>query len=440
MVPLLPLIAAGLVAPLMFVVRRLRFQGRMQLWRKAAAQAQLTDLGVRSELFRASLHGRSGELRVTLTSYRRGRYERGTRIQVDTGTRVSLRLEGVGTALGKRLVGLRELEIGDSAFDEACFIEGPTALVLGVLTPERRRALPTILRGYVPVGASSADVRVSFLNGVLQADVREHWFSPSFIVPELLKSMLEIARGLAPPPDLARRLADNFRSEPMPGVRLQLLLTLAREFPEHPATRELLRAACEDPSDEVALRAAIALGDEGSATLRALVGRRDAADSCRARAVSALGEQLAPAEAAARLRSALGSRQLLTAVACVERLARPDSTAEEPPLLQTLRDTDDRVRLAAVRALGAIGSVQAVAALRELSAAGTELRSAARQAIGEIHSRLTGAAPGQLSLAGVETGSLSFADDEGQGQLSLAEDTDSARPKTAEETAQRLKE
>jgi hypothetical protein len=264
---------------------------------------------------------------------------------------------------------------------------------------------------------------------------------PSFMVLDLLKCVRQLVR-FGEPTDLPFSLADSFRSEPMAWARLILLLTLTREFPECPATRTLLLEAREDRSDEVALRAAIALGDEGAATLRALVGRHDAADPCRARAVSALGEQLAPAEAAATLRSALGSQQMLTAAACVERLARPDSSAQEPLLLETLRDTDDRVRLAAVRALGAIGSVQAVLALRELSAAGNELRSAVRRAIAKIQSRLAVEGPGQLSLAGGEAGALSLAED-AQGELSLADaeregttptDAPSLPPRPLEET------
>jgi hypothetical protein len=82
------------------------------------------------------------------------------------------------------------------------------------------------------------------------------------------------------------------------------------------------------------------------------------------------------------------------------------------------------VALSAAKALGRVGTVAAVAALREAMQAGGNLPSSAgRQAIAEIQARLKGAEPGQLSLAGGEAGALSLAGGE-PGRLSLAEGQD----------------
>ena len=82
--------------------------------------------------------------------------------------------------------------------------------------------------------------------------------------------------------------------------------------------------------------------------------------------------------------------------------------------------------VAAARALGRVGTVAAVAPLREAAERRGDLRSAARQAIAEIQARLAGAEPGQLSLAGGEAGALSLADGE-PGRLTLAEEHSSSR-------------
>jgi hypothetical protein len=76
--------------------------------------------------------------------------------------------------------------------------------------------------------------------------------------------------------------------------------------------------------------------------------------------------------------------------------------------------------LAAAHALGRVGTVAAVAALREaMERHGDLLRSAGREAIAEIQSRVSGAGRGQLSLAEPVAGALSLAEAEG-GHVSLA--------------------
>jgi hypothetical protein len=111
------------------------------------------------------------------------------------------------------------------------------------------------------------------------------------------------------------------------------------------------------------------------------------------------------------------------AVAAAKALGSTASPTAEPPLIMALQRGSPSLRAAAANALGRIGSIAALPALKEVAAAfwyDAELRGAIRQAIAEIQYRLPGASPGQLSLAGAEAGQLSLAQAEA-GQLSLAQ-------------------
>jgi len=224
-----------------------------------------------------------------------------------------------------------------------------------------------------------------------------------------------------------------------------------RELPDHPATREALLAARDDPDADVRLRAGAALGAEGREPLLRLALGEGAEDATTDRAVTALGEQLTLDEATAILRNALRARREATArsamgvlahrsgkeaihmiakVLAVEQgplahaaahtLGLTGSALAEEPLLAALRSADASLRVAATRALGQVGTVAAVAALRELEADDSALRIAVRQAIARIQARIAGAGPGQLSLAGGESGQLSLAEGEA-GHLSFAD-------------------
>ena len=261
-------------------------------------------------------------------------------------------------------------------------------------------------------------------DGVLEVRVKESGFSGSREhVPAILAETLDVARLLVAPKDVAARIAENVRRETEPGARLRAVLTLAREFLPHPVTRATLLAAREDASEEVRLRAAMALGEEGRETLLDLVGRAGTGDACAARAIEALGERLPEGLGEATLRRALGGAgRPSTAQACLEALGRLGRAEAEGLMVEALRSRDPQVQAAAARALGRAGTVAAVAALREaMPPHGDLLRSVGRQAIAEIQARLAGAEPGQLSLAGGEAGALSLADGE-PGRLSLAEE------------------
>jgi HEAT repeat protein len=166
----------------------------------------------------------------------------------------------------------------------------------------------------------------------------------------------------------------------------------------------------------------MALGDEGRDTLVALASEEGVGDGVAARAVSALGARIPVDVGVAVLRRALpDDGRPDTAVACLDTLGTAGRAEAESLAIEALRSDAPPVRAAAARALGRVGTVGAVAALREAIDRGELSRGAGRQAIAEIQARLAGAAPGQLSLAGAEAGALSLADGE-PGRLSLAED------------------
>ncbi len=423
--PILALLAVGITGSIAYLVSSERRRVQLQAWRWAARRSALTEVfETAGGLFEsASLSGRSGALEVRLEGYRSGKHKRGTRIVVSGlghgAGGLSLRREGLATAIEKRVVGERDIDTGDPVFDAEYFVQGQASLALAILRPETRRRLAALLRGHV--GDMPVDVHASLQSGVLEVQVPENVFSSNRErIPEILESVLEVARLLVAPSDLARRIATNLRREPEAGARINRLLILASEFKDHPKARKALRAAArKDPSEEVRLRAAMALGEEGRETLLDLVGHATS-DSCAARAVEALGHRLPDEVAEATLRRALGRKSSRTAQAVLAVLGRRGAPGTEPLLREALGCEDETIAVAAARALGRAGTVASVVALLEAGERGGARRGAVRQAIAEIQSRLAGAEPGQLSLATGAAGALSLADGE-PGTLDLVE-------------------
>jgi hypothetical protein len=259
---------AGTVVSLLAVGKQRRTRAR--IWREAADRVGLTAItqpagGVFS---RAELSARSGPLAVRLE---RGRQkEHRTRLTVSGlghgahgAGGLSLRRKDLGAALQRLLGG--DIAIGSPAFDQAISIQGEAVLALAVLDAETRHRLAGLLGGVL----RGERVRAALRDGVLEVCLWERGRGLSArALADVIGGVLDVARRLTAPADLAPRIAENLRAEPEEGVRLQCVLALARRFPHHPATREALLAARLDPSDEVRLQAAIALG--GSAARQAI--------------------------------------------------------------------------------------------------------------------------------------------------------------------------
>lgn len=411
-----------------------RFNGwRLRIWQKAVAACGLEVVKISHPLaWRLRLTARSGPLAVLVEdTNRRG----------NPGSRMVVTVPGPPGFLGLRIrrqtvKPAREIEVGDEAFDDAFWIEGPLRLVTALLDFPTRRL----------IARAVVECELTLAGGDLEA------YTFDARVPEVLPKLVELGKRFTEPLDVAQRVADNALQDPEAGVRLRNLLLLVREFPGEPATLEVLRAACADWSSEIRLRAAMELGAEGREVLFQLT-ESDEDDAVSAQAVSLLGRELPFARTQAILTQALRIRRLQTARACLESmgtsgdaaavevlakvlaretgelavaaaeaLGATGSPAAEAPLIAALERDKTDLRVAAATALASVGSAASVPALREAAEGSLfdrELRRAARQAIAEIQARVPGASPGQLSLAGVEAGQLSLAQAEA-GQVSLA--------------------
>ncbi len=424
MEPLLPLAiaAADFVTVAFRIIGRPRT--RLRSWQEAALAAHWEDMRADDRFGKAFLEGRAEGLPVRFENYRRGRYEWGTRLLIRGLARLSARRESAATAIEKRFLGETEIELGAPAFDERCFVSGSSAIAHAVLDTPTRRLLASALSGQLALEeGGSLDVRARLSEGTLTLECRAGWSRSSRRVRDLLRGGLALARHLTLPPDLPLRIARNLATESEPAMRLNALATLAREYPDNPATQPALVAALQDASVEVRLRAASALGEKGQETLLALVRDETTEDGCAARAIAALGERLSEAEAVDVLRRALDSGRPETAIACLDSLAAQPATGAEEMLLTALRAEKDEVRVAAARALGRAGSAAAVPELLAAAEAGPgDLRRVTRQAIAEIQSRLPGAGPGQLSLASGTAGALSVVE-VAAGGLSVVTDS-----------------
>ena len=423
----------------------------LPLYATAAAACGLTHVETGGWPRRRTLEGRSGPLRVRLEERTTGGEDEAkqytTRILVDRVqglVPITLRRERRGFL--QRDLSSREIEIGDKGFDDDFHVTGPHVFVRALLDDRTRRLLRALL----------IEIDLEVDRGGLGGDLRvtTAWPLHEWALARILGVMLEVARRLERPPDVARRLADNARLDPVPEVRLQNLLTLIRDYPERPATDEALLTACADTSDWIRVRAATALGARGRKTLLEVAMRDPPDDAAAAQAVTVLGEELSPEQVRDILGRALRTRQEGTARACLLALARHNDhdavasiarvmslekgalaiaaadalaatggAAAEAPLLAALGREVGDLRVAIARALGRVGSAAAVAPLKEAEARArdADFSRAARQAVAEIQARLPGASPGQLSLASGEAGQLSLTEDE-RGRLSLKQD------------------
>ncbi|HYH44514.1 MAG TPA: hypothetical protein VEG34_02425, partial [Thermoanaerobaculia bacterium] len=289
------LIAAGIAIAITLAAAAEQRRARVLSWQRAAQRAGLGKIEEEhGGLFRGGwLRGRSGPLNVLLEKRKDGNKKAyRTLISVDGlghlghgAEGLSLRREDLSTAVRRLLEG--EIQIGSPAFDDVHLVQGPSALALALLDAETRRKIADLLAGSVRGRA----VRAALRNGVLEVWPRERGRGlPTKHLTAVLEGVIDVAQRLVAPRDLAARIAANIPEEPEAGVRLQGITVLAREFPEHPDAREALRAARADPSREVRLRAAAALGAEGRETLLALVASDATEDSTAAGAVRALSE------------------------------------------------------------------------------------------------------------------------------------------------------
>lgn len=333
----------------------------------------------------------------------------------------------------------QEIDVGSEPFDQTFFIVGPVRLVFALLNAETRNLLLHASR--------EISKRIKIVDGELVVEVADRQ------IPRVLPFLLKAGEWFNQPVEIGERLIWNATRDPEDKVRMKNLLVLARELPEDPRTRGVLRAACSDRSPEVRLRAGKALGAEGLPVLVKLTEDLED-DSVSAEAVSMLGRELPSVHTRDVLYHALNKNYQETARACMLALSRDGdasvgvlvkvleheqedfavfaaqmlekigSPEAEGPLILALQRDRPALRIAAANALARAGSPEAVLPLKEAAERfprDLKLGQATRQAIVAIQLRLPDASPGQLSLAGAEAGQLSLAQAEA-GQLSMAAD------------------
>jgi hypothetical protein len=468
------LLLAAMTASVGYLIAFERGRSRLRAWREAAAAVGLTGVSEASSFgIPTGVEGKADPLVVRLGSYRRGKTERGTRIEIGGlghGGLVDVRAEGVGSRLAK-VFGDREIALGDADFDDVAYVQGTAAMARAVLGADARRGLRALLAGSFSEapGLKELTVRTTLLDGHLRVEIRDRVFEDvQSRLPAIARQLLAVGRLLVRPDDVALRIAENTRCESLASVRLVNLETLATEYPQHAATRPTLVAALDDPSPEVQLHAAIGVGPDGRETLLRLARRDDVPEKVVVRAIAALGVHFPEDLAAEALRHTRESGRLQIARACIDRLAVSGaatyvqdlasllssttldlaaaaagalgsvaSDTSENALVGALGSPEGEVRLVAVASLGRMGSALAVAPLHTCGAGhpfDPPLRSAIRQAVAAIQSRIAGASPGQLTLATDDVGQVSLADTDAAGQVSLASEreTSAAAPEIYE--------
>jgi hypothetical protein len=434
---------------------------RARAWRQAAERAGLTSLKVsRSFGLVSGLSGRAGPLEVRLKEHHA---EERLRTRVTLSGLAHGRGELVfgevkfGAGREKQVVPREAMELGDPLFDARVRLRGSPELACAIFGAENRRLVLQLVQGRLegPVAPMVELEGTAWLaNGTLEVGLSERADLPTrACLFEALPRLIAIARGLVRPPDLVDRLAHNLRHDPLPAVRQTNLAVLVERHRDHPRAQEALLDALGDRSEEIRLRAALAVGERGHPTLFDIASSDQSDDQRAGRAITALGEHLSGEQAEAILVQALRTRRLATAQACIEDLGRRGGTgavdllsrvlavekwalaaaaaralgatgqaAAETPLIEALAGGSPDVLLAVAEALARVGTAAAVMPLRAASDRLGEIafRRAARQAIAAIQSRVEGASPGQLSLDRSETGQVSLVD-EVRGRVSPPE-------------------
>ena len=322
---------------------------------------------------------------------------------------IGLERGGLGSRL-REAMGVGDLEVGDPAFDAEIAVASSEPLVARALLDANTRAR---VRGLFGAGFP---VRVG--GGTLEATLRREVGAPFRPDMETLRALLELAHRLEPFTRPEKPLVRIVRADPLASVRAAALRALLESAPEHPKTREALRAAVRDKDPSIRLRAALAHGDEGLPALTALAVDAEIDDAISAEAVAALGTRFPLEAAVMAVRRAARGERVRTGEAAVAVLAEGGDPSAEPALVAALAVAEPSLAAAAAKALGRCGGVGAIPDLARAEEASGPVRRAAREAIALIQSRLTGATPGQVSLIGGDAGQVSLAPT-ADGRLSL---------------------
>ncbi len=188
-------------------------------------------------------------------------------------------------------------------------------------------------------------------------------------------------------------LLDRLLSDPSPGVRRLAVDCLDAGEPALPAL------ALRDPDASVRVAALARIAPAGPDLARAALADRD--PRVRATALEALAPHASPGDEpalAARLTTWLGEADARLAAACASALPRVMGAGAAGALRDAAADRErpPEARIAALRALGEIGTREAVASLRVTVADPVrQIRLATLAAVAEVARGTSGEGPGQ---------------------------------------------
>ena len=272
----LPFLVAGVVA----TVSHVRSRSRVAVWEEAAAAAGLAQVTVRRRLgwpscLEARRNGLSVELRAA-TSERKT----GTRVQV-RGLVPYLGVKVDPSPLITRVIGARDIVVGDDLFDRAMTVHGEPSCVLAVLDAEARRRLLALFDV-----APRSDQRLETIRESAELDsgrlsvvcLDGAGFERAARLARCIEEVVSLAERLRTPVSIDEALGTNATTDPVAGVRLRTLSALLALTPDGPETRAVLARAQDDADEAVALRAALALGPDGHAALRRLARAEGASE------------------------------------------------------------------------------------------------------------------------------------------------------------------
>jgi hypothetical protein len=315
-----------------------------------------------------------------------------TRIQsrdsVPAGVKIGR--EGVFSGLGKLFKG-EDLQIGDTAFDDAILIRGPERMLRAQLDADNRNRLSTALM----------DHSLEVVDGVVRWQKMGTVTEPHRL-SAAIDEVVDVARALdVRGLDVTQALLDNLRDDPAAGVRRQCLLQLM-----------------EDRDPEVVKQALRIAESDGSPQVR-LVAKMQAIKN-------------APAVGWAEVHMFASAKEPDHAVFAAQLVRKHTLHAGHDAMVDLLGRDDADVRVAAAKALAVIGRREAVEHLLPLTKgllADEQVKSATRFAVESIQGRLGRSGAGGLAVVddGPQQGRLSVMG--GDGQLSEVEDPPKPPPK-----------
>jgi hypothetical protein len=358
--------------------------------------------------FGARLNGFIDHLEVTLEAHAVPRHFRqmlaGRRRPLSGG--VAYSIEGHGRITSR--VGMRradtktrvhpeEVTIGDPELDAHVEIYGSEAHALALLVASTRKRVLHLIKDH---GVIVQDGRISHFetNGLDDIDR-----------PELLiRGLVELGKRLElTDEEVITRLLENLGTETTVAVRQRLARALFGQYGADPVVLEARPRYENDPDPWIAFYARIADPVNGRAHLEATLSNTEVDLELREWAAERLGQ-----DALLFLLPELQPSPRILERAFVAIGEVGDARAE-PVLIKGLDDAETRVRVAAARALGKLGSLSAIPQLSVLRDAlplviDGELKKAATRSIAEIQARLGHSAAGALSVTGNdERGALS---------------------------------